>query len=47
MLIKSIVLEKQKRNAKMIAAYENELESLPKGNLAVNKIYNNINSRKN
>jgi len=41
MLIKSVVLEEQKRNAEMIAAYEKELGSLPKGNLSVKKVGNN------
>lgn len=41
MLIKSVILEEQKRNAEMIAAYEKELERLPKGNVSIKKIGNN------
>ena len=41
MLIISVVLEEQKRNVEMIAAYEKELESLPKGTLSVKKVGNN------
>lgn len=41
MLIKNVVLEEQKRNAEMIATYEKELESLPKGNLSIKKTGNN------
>lgn len=41
MLIKSVVLEEQKRNMEMITTYEKELESLPKGNLSIKKIGNN------
>ncbi len=41
MLIKSVVVEEQKRNAEMISAYEKELENLPKGNLSIKKVGNN------
>ena len=41
MLIKSVVLEEQKRNAEMIAAYEKEMEGLPKGKISVKKVGNN------
>lgn len=41
MLIKSVVLEEERRNAEMIATYEKELKSLPKGNLSIKKIGNN------
>lgn len=41
MLIKSVVLEEQKRNSEMIATYEKTLEELPKGNLSIKKIGNN------
>lgn len=40
-MIKSVVLEEQNRNVKMIATYEKKLESLPKGNLSIKKVGNN------
>ena len=41
MLIKSVVLEEQKRNEEMILAYEKGLKILPRGNLSIKKIGNN------
>ena len=41
MLIKSVILEEQKRNVEMILTYEKEIESLPRGNLSIKKVGNN------
>lgn len=41
MLIKSVILQEQKRNAEMIATYEKVLGSLPKGSLSIKKAGNN------